>query len=477
MRIAVIGSGISGLAAAHRLIELRALHGIADVAIELFDAAARLGGCFGTERIGDYVIETGADSFVTDKPWGVDLCRRLGLESRLIGIDSRYRRALIVKRGRTWPVPEGLSLMAPASINALWRTPLLSLTGRLRAAAEYLVPVRREVGEESIAAFAVRRFGQEMYDRVIQPLVGGIYTGDPARLSLAATFPRFIEMEQRAGGLIRAMRSRQPVKAESADSGVRYGLFAAPRDGMSELQDALRDRIASAAVIHQARRVTGVRRTASPGFEIDTDDGSRHSFDAVIIALPAWRAAEVLDGSAPHLANELKAIEFASSAIVVTGHRLADIAHPLDAAGVVVPHREKRRILAVSFLSRKFPSRAPADRVILRTFVGGALQPELFNLDDERLSQLVYSELSDLLGVRGTPDFTRIVRYDRAMPQYTLGHLERVSRIEQLASGIPGLQLAGNAYHGVGVPDCIHSGENAAERAWSHLAEVAKPQG
>jgi protoporphyrinogen/coproporphyrinogen III oxidase len=477
-RIAVIGGGITGLAAAHRLVELRGAGGPAGVMIELFDAAPRLGGCFGTERIGEYAIETGADSFVTDKPWGVELCRRLGLESSLIGIDPRHRRALIAKDGRTWPVPEGLALMAPTSIGALWRTPLLSPAGRLRAAGEYLVPRRRDNGDESIAAFAVRRFGQEMYDRVIQPLVGGIYTGDPAQLSLAATFPRFIEMEQSAGGLIRAMRSRRRDNIEAtADSGVRYGLFATPRGGMSELQDALRKRIAAAATVHTGQRVTAVsRRTSTTGFDIETDDGRTHSADAVILSLPAWRVAEVIGGTAPELARELGAIEFASSAIVVTGHRLSDVSHPLDAAGVVVPHRESRRILAVSFLSRKFPSRAPADRVILRTFVGGALQPELLNADDDGLSQLVLSELNALLGVSGRPDFTRVVRYDRAMPQYSLGHIERITRIEQLAAQIPGLELAGNAYHGVGVPDCIHSGEMAAERTWAHLVAGAKPQ-
>ncbi|MEX0587045.1 MAG: protoporphyrinogen oxidase, partial [Pirellulales bacterium] len=413
--IAVIGGGITGLSAAHRLVELSAAAGSPAVTIELFDAAQRLGGCFGTERVGEFIIETGADSFITDKPWALDLCRRLGLESQLIGIDSSFRRALILKDGRPLPAPEGLSLMAPTKVGALCRTPLLSPAGRLRAAAEYFIPRRRGTGDESIAAFAQRRFGCEMYENVIQPLVGGIYTGDPANLSLAATLPRFVEMEQRWGGLIRGVRGMRAAGGERAtDSGVRYGLFATPRDGMSALQNALRDRVQAAGTVHLGQRVAALRRQAdrSAGptnrFEIETADGGRHRADAVILALPAWRAAETIGSWARALADELSAIDHASSAIVVTGHRLQDVAHPLDAAGLVIPHRERRRILAVSFLSRKFPVRAPDGHVILRTFVGGALQPELLGTDDDGLVRLVRDELQKLLGVSGAPEFARV---------------------------------------------------------------------
>jgi len=477
LTIAVIGGGITGLAAAHRLLELAGANGGARVEIELFEASPRLGGCFGTEQSGEYVIETGADSFVTDKPAGIELCRRLGLESRLIGIDPAYRRALIVRGGRTWPVPSGLSLLAPSSVRGLLRTPLLSPIGKLRAVAEYVVPPRRTTHDESIAAFAIRRFGREMYERVLQPLVGGIYTGDPAQLSLAATFPRFIEMERRSGGLIRGARNPLKSRSSVADSGVRYGLFASFQNGMSELQEALRARLVQSNVqIHSGDRVTAVRRLdpsppdAHGRFEVELLSSEKRTVDAVIVAVPAFQAAELIAPQAVELAGALREIEYASSAIVVTGHRLADIGHPLNAAGLVIPHSERRKVLAVSFLSRKFPGRAPADRVILRTFVGGALQPALLSLDAAELSQLVQSELRELLGVTGEPEFARVVRYDRAMPQYALGHVERVQRIEQLVTQVPGLELAGNAYHGVGVPDCIQSGEDAAERVWARIA-------
>lgn len=482
-RIAVIGGGITGLAAAHRLVELAAAVNPPSVTVELFDAAPRLGGCFGTEQIGEYVVETGADSFITDKPWALELCRRLGLEDRLIGIDSRYQRALIAKDGRLLPVPTGLSLIAPTQLAGLLQTQLLSPVGKLRAAAEYLVPRRRATDDESIADFAIRRFGREMYDNVIQPLIGGIYTGDPARLSLSATFPRFVEMERRWGGMIRGVRSTRAASGErAADSGVRYGLFATPQAGMSELQNALRDRVLAAATVQTGQRVTTVRRRTESterrdvSFEVTTADGRVRIADSVILALPAWQAAEAIAGWAGELAGVLREIDYASSAIVVTGHHLTDVAHPVDAAGLVIPHQERRRILAVSFLSRKFPERAPEGRVALRTFLGGALQPELLANDDDTLVRIVREELADLLGVQGDPDFARVVRYDRAMPQYALGHRDRVERIERLAGEIAGLELAGNAYRGVGVPDCIHSGEEAAERSWAQFSTGAKPQ-
>lgn len=483
LRIAVIGGGITGLAAAHRLVELSRSAGAPPVAIDLFDASPRLGGCFGTERVGDYVIETGADSFVTDKPAGIGLVRRLGLESRLIGIDPQYRRALILADGRTSPAPDGLSLLAPGSLRGLLNTTLLSPFGKLRAAGEYFVPRRMATDDESIAAFAIRRFGREMYDRVLQPLVGGIYTGDPAHLSLAATFPRFIEMEQRCGGMIRAMRQqRQAQPAAATDSGVRYGMFATFEDGMSELQTALQQRIQEAGVVvHRNERVAVVRRfervADRSGFELETAAGQVTAATAVVLALPAYGSADLIAAWAGELAGVLREIEYASSAIVVTGYRLSDIPHPLDAAGLVIPQSERRKILAVSFLSRKFPRRAPADRAIVRTFVGGALQPELLERDDVGLERLVRSELQELLGIAAPPEFARVVRYHRAMPQYAIGHLRRLERIEQLAAPIAGLALAGNAYHGVGVPDCIHSGESAAGRVWAQVAESAERLG
>ncbi|HEV8004014.1 MAG TPA: protoporphyrinogen oxidase [Planctomycetaceae bacterium] len=474
-RVAVIGGGLSGLAAAHRMIELAAASR-AQVRVELFEAGPRLGGAIWTERVGECLAELGADSFITNKPAAIELCRRLGLEDRLIATESAHRQALVLRRGKPVPIPEGFMLMAPGRIWPVLASPIFSPWGKLRMGLEYLIPRRTDSADESVASFVRRRLGTEALDRLVQPLVAGIYTSDPEKLSLAATLPRFIEMERRHGSLIRAARAQRRAAEQSTagnahESGARYGLFASLRGGMSELTDALVGRIESAGAIHRNTGIRALRRSseADGGFVLETGDGRQHAFDVVILALPANRAAGLLESIDRDLSASLGEIEYVSSAIVVTGHHERDIEHPLNASGLVIPAVEGRQILSVSFASRKFAGRAPAGEVVLRTFVGGALQPELLQRSDEELTRLVRSELGDILGVRGEPTFVRISRHDGAMPQYHIGHRDRVTRIKTLLAGHPRLALAGNAYEGVGIPDCVQSGETAAERVFNAL--------
>ena len=510
-RIAVIGGGLAGLSAAYRLME-RAQTSGQPVELTLFEAGPRLGGIVGTERIGEYLVDVGADSFLTNKPGAVSLCRRLGIENRLIPTDSRFRGALVLRDGRPVPVPEGFQLLSPTAIWPVLTSPLFSVWGKLRMLMEWFVPSQRpdgnknlnvtgsesssqdfSFGDESVAHFVRRRFGREALERLIQPLVGGIYTSDPEKLSLAATMPRFLEMERDHGSLIRAAlldksqggmsgessdRSKKSTKEDSS-SGARYGLFAGLKGGMEDLVDALRQKVSSGCSVRLNTAVASIEaaelgnsvptnRSSPTRFQLVLDNGTQEGFSAVVVATTAVRTAGVVSGINPLLAQELKAIPFASSALVVSGHRLEDVSDPLRAFGLVIPHAEHRRILAVSFSSRKFPDRAPSDHVLLRTFVGGALQPELFGLDDEEIRRLVKSELSEILGVRGQPDFMRVYRYGQAMPQYHVGHLDRVARIEEFIKQHPGLSLAGIAYRGVGVPDVISSGERAAENVFAH---------
>jgi oxygen-dependent protoporphyrinogen oxidase len=474
-RVAVIGGGISGLAAAHRIIELAEISK-ANVRLELFDAGPRLGGAIWTEHIGDCLAELGADSFITNKPAAIELCRRLGLADRLIATEVAHRQALVLRRGRPVPIPEGFMLMAPARIWPVLASPIFSPWGKLRMGLEYFIPRRTDSSDESVASFVRRRLGSQALDRLVQPLVAGIYTSDPEKLSLAATLPRFIEMERRYGSLIRAARSQQNAAERSTEgspreSGARYGLFASFRGGMSELVDALVRRIESSGAIHRGTGIRTIRRSvASNGsFVLETADGRPLEFDVVIVALPANRAAGLLSPIDAELSAALGAIEYASSAIVVTGHHERDVEHPLNASGVVIPAAERRQILSVSFASRKFAGRAPAGEVVLRTFVGGALQPGLLQRSDEELTRLVRSELAEILGVRGEPTFVRVSRHDGAMPQYHIGHRDRVVGIKALLAGHSRLVLAGNTYEGVGVPDCVQSGEIAAERVFSSL--------
>ncbi len=488
LRIAIVGGGISGLSAAFRLSELAREVGRA-VEVTLFEAASRLGGLLHTERIGEYLVENSADMWITNKPEAVRLCERLGLAERLIPTDATFRKSLVWSRGRPIPVPEGFHLMVPELAWPLLRSPILSLRGKLRLLAEPLIPPRRDTADESLADFVRRRFGREAFERLVQPLVGGIYTADPERLSLKATLPRFVEMERQHGSLIRAVlrqrRGRSPDQetssTSSGTSGARYGLFVSLPNGIEELVTVLIRRVEQQATVRCGEAVQKVRRRAGGGFEVDIDHGSltlalsrgergplRECFDAVILAVPAFAAAKVVDNESKcsELSRDLRRIEYASTVVVASGHKLTDIAHPLDAFGLVVPHIERRQVLAVSFTSRKFPNRAPAGHVLLRTFVGGALQPELFDLDDDALRQLVGRELSELLGVRGEPDFAIVLRHARSMPQYHVGHEELISRIELTVAKSPGLGLAGNYLHGVGIPDSIASGESAAEKAF-----------
>ncbi|MFO1023460.1 MAG: protoporphyrinogen oxidase [Planctomycetales bacterium] len=461
-RIAVIGGGLSGLAAAHRLVELSAARN-ERIKLTLFEAGEQFGGLVQTVREGEYLVELGADSFITNKPAAIRLCERLGLGPELIPTEAKYRRSQVLFRGKPHAVPEGFQLLTPASIRSFLFSPLFSLRGKLRMGWELFVPPRREEGDESLSSFVTRRFGQEALDRLVQPMVGGIYTSDPRKLSLAATMPRFLEMEQKYGSLLRAMRQGQSrEEGKAGASGARYGLFVTLRNGMSELTSKLVSTLQGAGVeLRMKSPVTRLSGNAT-GFQVETQGGAE-DYDGVIVALPAYRAAELVSPFAAELAGVLNKIEYASSAIVVSGHKLADIRDPLDAFGLVIPAVEKRKILAVSYSSRKFPGRAPEGRVILRTFVGGDMQPELFDLSDAEMEQMVKSELREILGVSGKEDFFEIARYPRSMPQFQVGHLERVKEIRKLAAAVPRFALAGNAYDGVGVPDTIASGEQAAE--------------
>lgn len=470
-RIVVIGGGVTGLTAAFRLRELLSAAN-RPFQLTLCEASPRLGGVFGTRDLAGYRVETGADSFITNKPWALDLCLRLGLESRLIPTDARYRRSLVLRQGRPHPVPDGFQLLSPVKIGSILRSQLFSWGGKLRMAADLVLPARRDTSDESLASFARRRFGQEAFERLIQPMVGGIYTADPDQLSMLATMERFVAHEKKYGSVIRGMwaedRLGQISRTDGA-SGARYGLFASLQTGMQELLDSLRDRVAEVADLRLETRVTSLSQAPSGNgwrLQVESKGAPPQTLecDAVVVALPTHAAARLLAPVDSELGSQLAGIPYASTAIVVSGHKLAHVRDPLNAFGLVIPRTERRRILAVSFTSRKFPGRAPEGCVELRTFVGGATQPELLQLDDAAILKLVREELHDILGVTGEPDFAHVARWNDSMPQYHVGHLDRVQAIEARAAQWPTLALAGNAYHGVGLPDAIHSGEQAAER-------------
>ena len=475
-RVVVVGGGITGLAAAHRLVA-RASSARRPIEVLLLEAKDWIGGAIWTERVDGFVIEGGADSFITNKPWALNLCRDLGLGDQIIATDDRNRRSFVVRNGKLLPVPEGFVLMAPGRLSSMLTSPILSVRGKLRMLMDLVLPRKTDDSDESLAAFVRRRLGREALDRLVQPLVGGIYTADPNELSLKATLPQFPTMEREHGSLIRAAirQGRKARSAERSASGARYGLFASLADGMDTLPKAL----AAALPPRTLRTGAAVRRISRPDpgkpWRVELLDGPPIEAGGVVLTTEAHASARLIDGFDPELALQLRSIPYASSAIVTVAYRRDQVAHPLDGFGVVVPAIEGRSILAVSFLSVKFPRRAPAGTALMRVFVGGATQPELLELGDDELKALVRGELASLLGASGGPLLIGVARHTRAMPQYTLGHLDRVAAIRRRCARHSRLVLAGNAFDGVGIPDCVRSGQEAAEALLLALADPAAP--
>ena len=470
--IIVIGGGISGLAAAHRLTELSRT-GSTAYRVTLLEASDRLGGVIATEHADNLLLELGPDSYITDKPAALRLCERLGLADRLIAPQQGGLKLYTVHRGALEPLPEGFLLMAPTRVGSVLQSPVFSWSGKLRMALEPLIPRRSHDGDESLASFVRRRLGREVLERVAQPLIGGIYASDPEALSLAATMPRFPDMERNHRSVIVGSRRAQRRRAQAADeTGARWSLFVSIDGGM----EVLVRRIEEALGPGVARLGETVRELSwnpdARRWRVDTGHSSVEG-DAVICTLPAFAAGHALTTLDPELARELKAIPFSSTATVNLAYRRSDIAHPLDGYGFVVPHVEHRKIMACTFSSVKYAGRAPEDIALLRCFAGGALQPDLLDQPDELLEAQVREDLEALLGISGTPILCRTTRYPDCMPQYNVGHLDRVERIETRLHQFPTLALAGKSYRGVGIADCIASGEAAADGMVEHLSRGA----
>ena len=467
MKLVVVGGGIAGLAAAHRAVELARERSI-PLDLTLLEAGARLGGTIETERADGFLIETGPDSFLSEKPWALALCRRLGVEDRLVRTDDRFRKIFVWHRGRLHPLPDGFQLLAPTRFAPFLTSSLFTWSGKLRMALDLVLPrgggalsQGASADDESLGSFVRRRLGHEALARVAQPLVAGIYTADPDELSLAATMPRFVEFERRERSVIRALWRASRRAREAGTSGARWSLFVTFAGGMSELISTLASRLPEGATLLR-ERVSAIER-AGEGWRIGTAAGLHLVTDAVIFASEAHVTARLLRYVDPQL-TELLGIRYASAATVSLGYRRADVPHPLDGFGFVVPRGEGVAILACTFSSVKYPGRAPEGSVLLRCFFGGALDEQVLAEDDGALVARAQAELRTTLGITAMPGLTRVSRHPASMPQYLVGHLARVETIERRVGMLGGLALAGGAYRGVGIADCVHSGESAAER-------------
>jgi len=458
-RIAIVGGGISGLAAAFALEERRR----AGEALEfvVYESSPRFGGVLFTEQVEGCLIEAGPDSFLTEKPWAADLCRRLGIEDQLIGSNDADRKTYILVKGKLVPMPDGLMFMVPTQLSPAILSSLFSPATKLRVAREWWYPARVSNGDESVAALVERHYGAEMVDRLADPLLAGVYGGEAAQLSVRAVLPRFVEMESKYGSLGRGMlAARKNVKRSLPAPSI----FSSLKGGMQQLGEALVAKLPAEA-LRANSPVQAVQRqdrgwVVSAGYASD-------QFDAVIVATPATAAAPLLEIASAELASELRAISYSSSVTVALGFdQNVRVALP-PGFGFLVPRREGKRLLAATFVHNKFPHRAPKDIAVVRCFLGGSRDEQVLQLTDENILNIVRDELRQILGVKADPLFTRLYRWKGAMAQYTVGHLERLQRIEGLVKPLPGLALAGNAYRGIGVPDCIRSGEAAVQQVLS----------
>ena len=462
----MIGGGISGLAAAHRLVELDP-----GCQIALFESRSRLGGVLSTVHKDGFQVEQSADNFITTIPWALDLCNRLGLTDQLVQTNPAHRQTYVVRKGRLHKLPDGFMMMAPTRWWPLAVTPLLSPWGKLRAAMDFFIPARQDDGDESMAAFVRRRMGGEAFDRLVEPLVSAVYAADMEKLSILATLSRFREMERKHGSLIRAMRAQ--MKAQKArpkeqqrqkqDSGPRYSMFVTLRDGLGTLIDALAERLPEGTV----RLNTSVQSISQRDgkWHVSLGETYEEVFDAVVIATPSPAAAKLLQPVDAKVASDIDRITHSGTAIVSLVYNRDDVGHSLDGMGAVVPTIENSPLLACSFSSQKYTHRAPEGKTLLRIFVGGARKPELAEMPDAQLRPMVIEETAKLLRITGDPVFCDIAHWPGTMPQYHVGHNDLVARIESGVAGIDRLELCGNAFHGVGLPDCTHGGETAAERA------------
>ncbi len=475
-KIIIVGGGIAGLSAAYHLQK----NARTPLAITVLEAGDAWGGKITTERVDGFVIEGGPDTFIVTKPWALQLCRELGIADRLRGTNPQTKKTYILKNGKLHELPGGLTMMIPTDVGAMLRTGLLSWPQKARMGLDFLLPAKNGQGDESIGGFVTRRLGRGAYENLIEPLMSGIYAGDGDKLSLQATFPYLRDLEIKHGGLVKgalALRRSRMKNGKAAAPGSR-SIFLTPLNGLAEMVETLVRTLGKNGV--DLRLNSRVKRIAYGGSQVSPwrvhlENAPPLEADALILAAPAYVSGDLLAEAAPSLARELRAIEYVSTATISLAYRQADLPRPLDGYGYVIPRREGRRALACTWTSTKFPHRAPDGYALLRVFVGRAGQERAIPWDEAGLLEIARRELRHTLGITAEPLLARVFRWEKAMPQYNLGHPERLARIESALANFPALALAGNGYRGIGIPDCIHSGELAAERVANYARNSVIP--
>ncbi len=455
-RVVIVGGGIAGLATAYYLAQR------GGVDYKLIESAPTFGGKIVSVREKGFVVEGGPDSFITTKTAALELCRELGLGDQLIGTNDAGRKVFVWSRGRLRQMPDGVMLIIPTRILPFVRSPLISWPGKMRMGMDLFIPARRDDRDESLAAFVRRRLGAEALDRIAEPMIAGIYVADAEYLSLKSTFPRFLDMEKKYGGLLRGVIAQK--RASNGKSPSRQpstSLFMTLRGGLQDMVDGVVSHLDRNSLL-SGKSAVKVAQTGN-GYDVTLSDGACIHADAVVLAAPTYATADLVQGLNPTLADTLRTFRYVSTATVSLGYKRSDLPHPLDGFGFVVPRSEQRKILACTWSSTKFDHRAPEGHVLVRAFIGGAHAEHLAEQDDETVINIAREEMRAMMGISATPVITRVYRWSKANPQYAVGHAERVAEVDRMAEQHTGLYLVGGAFHGVGIPDCIADGKRVAE--------------
>jgi protoporphyrinogen/coproporphyrinogen III oxidase len=470
-RIVIIGGGIAGLSAAYYATKT-----INDVRVTLIESSDRWGGKITTHRAafgnGKFIIEGGPDTFLATKPYAVALCKELGLGDRLHGTNPHKRNTYVLNKGRLLPLPDGLAMMIPTNIQAILKSGLVSWFGKARMGVDFLQPAKALEGDESLGAFVSRRLGREAYENLIEPLMSGIYAGDGDQLSLACTFPYLRDLEIKYGSLARGALQMRAKANGKAVQGSRSA-FLTPTTGLAEIVEALVTYLQSNNVdLLLNTSVTALDHLTVDGWNVTLDTGELLLTDSIILATPAYVSGKLLVSVDPLLASVLQSIDYASTATVSLAYQQSDLHRELDGYGYVIPRREGRKALACTWTSTKFPHRAPEGYALIRVFVGRAGQDIPWN--EKELLALAKAELRLTLDITAPPILSRVFMWNKAMPQYNLGHPEKLKQIDAALGKYRGLALAGNGYRGIGIPDCIRSGELAVQKIVSNRSIPAQ---
>ena len=472
-KIVVVGGGIAGLSAAYY-----ARQKFPEAQIVLLESSDRWGGKITTDRVviedGQFIIEGGPDTFLATKPWAVALCKELGLGDRLHGTNPHQKNTYVLNRNRLLPLPDGLAMMIPTNIEAILKTRLVSWFSKARMGLDFVLPAKALNGDESLGTFVSRRLGREAYENLIEPLMSGIYAGDGDALSLASTFPYLRDLELKYGSLARgALQMRRQMSTNGKKVQGSRSAFLTPTTGLAEIVEKLVESLTSSDVDLRLNTKARQNTNYKLHYQVELETDETLEADSIILATPAFVAGQLLSSLDPALAADLQSIPYASTATASLAYRQSDVPRELDGYGYVIPRREGRRALACTWTSTKFPHRAPEGYALIRVFVGRAGQD--IPWDENDLLTLAKEELNLTLGVTADPLLSRVFMWDKAMPQYNLGHPQTLQRIDAALEQYPGLALAGNGYRGIGIPDCIHSGELAVEKIAEIGQEETKP--